>query len=132
MGHFLQYFRVRLIQLENLNNKGSAVVSFVLAAPLILLLALAGMQLAWLLMLQAQINQAAQMSARALTLYEPKKVELVASQYLKEGFYPITRYQIEISNEMTLNKSLEAVSIEVPIKIWMGPEFYLRSISYVP
>jgi hypothetical protein len=132
MEHFLQYFLVRLIQLENLNNKGSAVVSFVLAAPLILLLALAGMQLAWLLMLQAQISQAAQMSARTLTLFEPKAVELVASQYLKEGIYPITNYKIKISNEIISNKSLQVVSIEVPIKIWLGPEFNLRAVSYVP
>lgn len=123
---------MRLIQLESLNNKGSAVVSFVLAAPLILLLALAGMQLAWLLMLQAQINQAAQMSARTLTLFEPKTVELVASQYLKEGIYPIDRYKIKISNEIISNKSLQVVSIEVPIKIWLGPEFNLKSIAYVP
>lgn len=103
-----------------------------LAAPLMMLLALTGMQVAWLLMLQAQISQASQMSARALSLLEPQAVELVANQYLKEGLNPIERYKIEISNETISGRSLQVVSIEVPIKIWIGSEFNLRSVAYVP
>jgi Flp pilus assembly protein TadG len=118
--------------LANLNQKGSAVVGFVMATPLILLLATAGMQLTWLLILQNQINQAADLGARTISLADQKNSpENTIRQYLSNA--PIKNDNFEVKIKMTTyqNQVIQSVEINLPVKIILGPRVNLKAISYV-
>lgn len=121
-----------MIQLANLNVKGSAVVGFVIATPLVLLLAIGGLQISWLLILQNQLDRAVDVGARSLSLYRPSVTPQAAiAEYLATAPFKISNYKVEVYQENIERELFQTVSIEVPVKIWIGPEFILKAVSNV-
>jgi Flp pilus assembly protein TadG len=122
-----------LIQLANLNEKASAVVGFVIATPLVLLLAIGGLQISWLLILQNQLDRAVDIGARSLSLYQSRITpEVAIAEYLAAAPFEISNYKVEVYQKNIERELFQTVSIEVPVKIWIGPEFILKAISNVP
>lgn len=116
----------------NLNEKASAVVGFVIATPLVLLLALGGLQICWLLILQNQLDRAVDVGARALVLYQTKITpEAAIAEYLAEAPFKMSDYKVEIYQQNIATGLFQTVSIEVPVRIWNGPKFTLKAIANV-
>lgn len=130
--HSRQFLQEQLIQLANLNQKGSAIVGFVMAAPLVLLLATAGMQLTWLLILQNQINQAADLGARTISLIDQKtSPENAIRKYLLDAPLKNDNFEVNIKTVSNQNQVIQSVEIYLPVKIILGPTFRLKAVSYV-
>ncbi len=133
MEHYLPSLPEQLIQLVSLNQKASAVVGFVIATPLVLLLAIGGLQLTWLLILQNQLDRAAEVGARELTLLQVNsQPEKTVRQYLLNAPFKITDYEVKVTQLEVEKQAFQTVVIEVPVKLWVGASFSLRAISYVP
>lgn len=130
--HSLQYFRGQLNQLAILNQKGSAIVGFVLAIPLVLLVALSGMQLAWLLIMQAQIEQVVISVAREATLIRPTALDSYVELKVRALPFQFKDYEFKVFTLEDQKIPLQQINIEVPVKIWIGREINLRGIAYVP
>ena len=128
----LQFFRGLSTQLVNLNNRGSATVGFVLAVPLILLLAFAGLQLIFTLIIQSQLDQVAALTARALSFKEPPELAVFAENLIQNQPLPIESFDLKILHENEGNVPKSVVVLEVPLRNWIGISFNLRSISYAP
>lgn len=121
-----------LTQLVNLNNRGNATVGFVLAVPLMLALAFAGLQLVFLLIVQAQINQVTALTARAMSFKEDTELKSFAEQLIKNQPFVINTYSLDISYQADAFAPRAAVKVEVPIKHWSGIDFTLKSFAYAP
>ncbi len=103
-----------------------------MAAPLVLLLATAGMQLTWLLILQNQINQAAEIGARTISLVDQKITpENAVRQYLSNAPLKNDKFEVKIKTLSYQNQVIQSVEIYLPVKIILGPTFNLKAISYV-
>jgi len=132
MTLYLRSFRELLTQLVNLNNRGSATVSFVLAVPLMLILAFASLQLVFILIIQSQMNQITTLTARAMEFKEHHELQGYAKELINSQSVTISSYQLEIatSNEVSAPKTI--IKLEVPVNNWIGINFNLSSIAYAP
>lgn len=97
-----------------------------------LLLALSGLQLVFLLIVQSQINQVADLTARALEFTGQNEVRVIAQQLLNNQPVAIEAYTLEVLHQDKTEIPKTTVKIEVPVRNWLGFNFTLKSIAYAP
>lgn len=132
MERCLQYFLGQLIQLASLNERGNATVSFVIAVPLMLLLSFSGLQLVFLLIVQSQINQIADLTARALEFTPQNEIRSIAAELLNNQLISVETYTLDVLHQDKTEIPKTTVKLEVPVKNWLGFKFTLKSIAYAP
>ncbi len=118
--------------MASLNERGNATVSFVIAVPLMLLLSFSGLQLVFLLIMQSDINQVADLTARALEFTPQNEIRVIAAELLNNQSIAVENYTLEVLHQDETEISKTTVKLEVPVKNWLGFNFTLKSIAYAP
>lgn len=132
MGPCRQSFLELLTQLVNLNSRGNATVGFALAVPLMMLLAFAGLQLVFLLIVQSQMNQVTALTARAVSFKEFGELKSFADELIRNQPFVLKSYSLNVFNTTNTETPKVKVQLEVPIKHWTGINFTLKSFAYAP
>lgn len=97
-----------------------------------LLLSFSGLQLVFLLIMQSQINQIADLTARALEFTPLNEVGASAAELLNNQPIAIETYTLDVLHQDKSEIPKTTVKIEVPVKNWLGFNFTLKSIAYAP
>jgi len=118
--------------LASLNERGNATVSFVIAVPLMLLLSFSGLQLVFLLIMQSEINQVADLTARALEFTGQNEIRAIAAELLNNQSIAVENYTLDVLHQDKTEIPKTTVKLEVPVKNWLGFDFTLKSIAYAP
>lgn len=118
--------------MASLNERGNATVSFVLAVPLMLLLSFSGLQLVFLLIMQSDINQVADLTARALEFTPQNEIRALTAELLNNQLIAVETYKLDVSHQDKTEIPKTTIKLEVPVKNWLGFNFTLKSIAYAP
>lgn len=97
-----------------------------------LLLSFSGLQLVFLLIMQSQINQVADLTARALEFTPQNEIRAVAAELLNNQSITVETYTLDVLHRDKTEVPKTTIKLEVPVKNWLGFNFTLKSIAYAP
>ena len=117
--------------LRNSNSTGSAIVSFALVAPLVMLVSLILCQLIFLLITYVNISIASERGARYISMGSlPSEVISKTTLELEKFNFFNGKPKIETERIDIAETKLIEIKISIPIKTFFDMEFYLTSTSH--
>ncbi len=82
--------------------------------------------------MQSDINQVADLTARALEFTPQNEIRALTAELLNNQLIAVETYKLDVSHQDKTEIPKTTIKLEVPVKNWLGFNFTLKSIAYAP